>query len=274
MQNHVFLMVATGMLAVSWGGMLALTTRLTRRLGRLLALLAGPARRTGPAILWSIIALLESYCWAIGLSGVGVVVEDLAPGMRQAGLTERQLQTDVELRLRQRGIAVLTQEERRNIPGAPDLYVRVSGFRNDIGMLVFSITVELNQQVYLEPNFSQTRAATWSIGGIGTVNVRNQSTIRNELGRYIDQFISTYLSDDPRVKSSPADATALSSASPPRDLIRRAQQRLLAIGLDPGAVDGAIRPQTREALRWFQKRKGLCPTGEPNEATLDALGVR
>ena len=253
-------MVSTGMVAVSWRGMLAL--------------LAGPARRTGPAILWSIIVLLESYCWAIGLSGVGVVVEDLDPEIRQAGLIERQLQTDVELRLRQRGIGVLTEEERRNIPGAPYLYVRVSGFRNDIGMLVFNITVELKQQVYLEPNFSQIRAATWSTGGIGTVNVRNQSTIRNKLGDYIDQFISAYLSGDPMVNSNLAGTTALSSASPPRDLISRAQHRLLAIGFDPGAVDGAIGPQTREALRWFQKRKGLCPTGEPNEATLEALGVR
>jgi len=32
--------------------------------------------------------------------------------------------------------------------------------------------------------------------------------------------------------------------------------------------------QTREALRWFQNTKGLIPTGEIDEKTLDALGLR
>ena len=251
-----------------------LVMRLTRRVGRLLALVAGPARHTGPALLGSILLLFASSCWALGVSGVEVVVEELDPELRQAGLTEQQLQTDVEVRLRQRAIGVLSAEERRTLPGAPYLYIRVSGFRTDIGMLVFSMTVELNQLVYLEPHFAQTRAATWSTGGIGTVAVHNHSTISEELGHYIDQFSSTYLSGDPSVNPRPAGTTAPSSASPAPALIRRAQQRLLALGLDPGAVDGALRPQTREALRWFQKRTGLCPTGEPNEATLDALGVR
>ncbi len=68
------------------------------------------------------------------------------------------------------------------------------------------------------------------------------------------------------------------SASPPaslrRDLIREVQERLQAAGFHPGTIDGSMGPQTRNALRWFQNTKGLLATGELDEKTLDALGVR
>src|SRR5712691_10828758 len=66
--------------------------------------------------------------------------------------------------------------------------------------------------------------------------------------------------------------------SPPtslrRDLIRAAQERLQAAGFHPGSIDGSMGPQTRNALRWFQNTKGLPATGELDEKTLNALGVR
>ena len=33
-------------------------------------------------------------------------------------------------------------------------------------------------------------------------------------------------------------------------------------------------PQTGQAVRWFQNSKGLLATGDLDEKTLDALGVR
>jgi len=63
-------------------------------------------------------------------------------------------------------------------------------------------------------------------------------------------------------------------ASPRRDLIRQVQERLKAVGFNPGAIDGAMGPQTRNALRWFQNTTGILATGEVDEKTLDALGVR
>jgi len=79
------------------------------------------------------------------------------------------------------------------------------------------------------------------------------------------------------VEPSPA-ATVLPHlvrpTSPRHDLIRQVQERLKAVGFNPGAIDGAMGPQTRDALRWFQNAKGLRATGELDEVTLDALGVR
>src|SRR5215468_4387817 len=90
------------------------------------------------------------------------------------------------------------------------------------------------------------------------------------LERGVDRFINAYLAVNPH---PPGSATP-SSASPRRDVIRQAQERLQAAGFNPGAIDGALGPQTRDALRWFQNSKGIRATGEPDEVTLDALGVR
>jgi hypothetical protein len=71
----------------------------------------------------------------------------------------------------------------------------------------------------------------------------------------------------------------LSPRTPPSQpqelpLVWRVQERLKAVGFDPGPVDGAFGPQTRDALRGFQNSEGLPPTGELDEQTLNALGVR
>jgi peptidoglycan hydrolase-like protein with peptidoglycan-binding domain len=59
-----------------------------------------------------------------------------------------------------------------------------------------------------------------------------------------------------------------------RDRVRQVQERLHAAGFKPGAIDGAMGAQTREALRQFQTTKGLRATGGLDEQTLEALGVR
>jgi len=59
----------------------------------------------------------------------------------------------------------------------------------------------------------------------------------------------------------------------PRERVRRVQERLSAEGFDAGPADGRMGERTRTALRDFQRARGLDPTGEPNQATLDELGV-
>ncbi len=66
---------------------------------------------------------------------------------------------------------------------------------------------------------------------------------------------------------------AVPVSSPRPALIRQVQERLQAAGFTPGAMDGALGPQTRNALRLFQNAKGLPPTGEFDEKTLNTLGV-
>ena len=52
------------------------------------------------------------------------------------------------------------------------------------------------------------------------------------------------------------------------------QQALKDKGHDPGPADGRIGPRTRAALRDYQKKEGLNPTGRWDEETGNRLGVR
>jgi peptidoglycan hydrolase-like protein with peptidoglycan-binding domain len=56
--------------------------------------------------------------------------------------------------------------------------------------------------------------------------------------------------------------------------IRRAQERLTALGFAPGPVDGVLGPRLRTALQQFQRRQRLPVTGELDAATWRALGGR
>jgi peptidoglycan hydrolase-like protein with peptidoglycan-binding domain len=56
--------------------------------------------------------------------------------------------------------------------------------------------------------------------------------------------------------------------------VRQVQERLQASGFNPGAIDGSMGPQTRQALLWFQNTKGILATGDLDEKTLNALEVR
>jgi hypothetical protein len=53
--------------------------------------------------------------------------------------------------------------------------------------------------------------------------------------------------------------------------IGQAQERLKAVGFDPGYIDGVLGPRTRDALRRFQASQGLPITGQLDEATRQVL---
>jgi hypothetical protein len=53
--------------------------------------------------------------------------------------------------------------------------------------------------------------------------------------------------------------------------IGQAQDRLKAVGFDPGPLDGVLGPRTREALRRYQASQGLPATGALDEATRQVL---
>lgn len=52
------------------------------------------------------------------------------------------------------------------------------------------------------------------------------------------------------------------------------QEFLINEGYDPGEVDGILGPKTRDALKSYQGKNGLEPTGEPDLPTLKSLGMR
>lgn len=136
-----------------------------------------------------------------GLKGVYVLVESLQAEAERSGLNQTSIQTDVELKLRQAGITVLTEAEGHAAPGGPTLYINVNTQSSRSGSLyAFSIDVELKQDVLLDrdPSIRLPGVATWSMGGVGIVSRDSFREIRNDIKDDVDQFINAYLSVNPK----------------------------------------------------------------------------
>src|SRR5690349_16556496 len=65
-----------------------------------------------------------------GLTGVYVSVENIPDEAQHDGLDTTRIRTDVELKLRQAGITVLTRPEWLSTAAAPYLYVNVQAIKN------------------------------------------------------------------------------------------------------------------------------------------------
>lgn len=61
--------------------------------------------------------------------------------------------------------------------------------------------------------------------------------------------------------------------TPSQERVMVMQRELAERGLYDGKIDGIAGPETQSALREFQNRNGLQPTGELNASTADALGM-
>ena len=133
-----------------------------------------------------------------GLEGVGVVVEDLEAEVEQGGLNTTSIRTDVELKLRQAGITVLTEAEVLAAPGGPILHINVSTVGGPL--YAYFVGVELCQDVRLDrdPSIRIFTAVTWSVGAVGTVGRSNLRDIRNSIKDHVDEFLNAYLSVNPK----------------------------------------------------------------------------
>ena len=135
-----------------------------------------------------------------GLTGIYVLVEHLSDEAQRDGLDTTQIRTDVELKLRQAGISVLTQQEWLATAAAPYLYVNVQVIKNPAHVYAFSADVELRQRVTLVRNPSTLiLAPTWSATGIiGTAGSQRLASVREDVRDLTDQFINAYLAANPK----------------------------------------------------------------------------
>jgi hypothetical protein len=133
-----------------------------------------------------------------GLPGVRVLLTDLNPDAERDGLVKGEIQTDVESRLRKAGIRVLTEEEWRNMPRAPLLYVRVDALKGSDRAYAFYINVDLYQRVSIEQTSNiSVLAATWSTGSIGiTEPTKLKGFVIGSLRNEVDEFIKAYLAEN------------------------------------------------------------------------------
>jgi hypothetical protein len=138
-----------------------------------------------------------------GIKGVNVTVDDINPEIEKDGLTRSQIQTDVELKLRTAGLNILTVEEALKTPGRPWIYVNANiqyFTRGKIfrGAYICNLDLKLMQNVYLERNSKLSVASTtWSADGyLG--KTPDLDDIRSKIKDLVDEFISAWLSVNPK----------------------------------------------------------------------------
>jgi len=132
-----------------------------------------------------------------GLKGVGVVVEDLAPDAVQEGFNAQLIQADVEQKLRDGGVRILTEQELMKAPGMPYLCFKIFTFKDD-ELYAYHITLELKQMVSLvrKPRISLS-STTWKASAGGTVGVKKISELRAFVTEKADQFVSAWKAANP-----------------------------------------------------------------------------
>ena len=137
----------------------------------------------------------------VGVKGMYVAVEELKEDAKSAGLTEEQLKTVVELKLRLAGIKVNSMEEMRVSEDRTFIYVNVcTTSRNDSPNITYFVSVRFHQRVLLIGRpFTAVSGLTWDDGVIGT-DIKNkfQEVARRKVKEQMDTFLNDYLKANPK----------------------------------------------------------------------------
>lgn len=136
-----------------------------------------------------------------GLQGVEVVVEEIKSDAQVDGLLQESIRAAVELILRSKGIRVLTQSERSEMPSKPYLYMSVGTDKQTSGQYSFSPRVELYQAVSVVHRPQHIMLApTWFVPGkLRTVAQQNiRLWIINSIEPLIREFANDFLAVNPR----------------------------------------------------------------------------
>ncbi|MBA7603882.1 hypothetical protein ES703_11000 [subsurface metagenome] len=140
-----------------------------------------------------------------GLEGVHVFVNPIEPEVEKYSLTEKDLQRDTELQLRQHGIKMLTFEEWRSTSGMLCLWIEVVVLTAEESTFAeASIVVELHENVLLlrEPKRVCIVAATWHRGNVWSGGTHSINKIRGHVKDLVSEFINDYLEANPKSEGS------------------------------------------------------------------------
>lgn len=157
----------------------------------------------------SVLALLGLLCWPTlafaftadkrdtlrGLSEVSVLVEYLPDDIEREGLNREHLKRDIEVRLREAGLRVLTTSEIVKSPGAPYVYVAVYGVTGPmVNGTAYAVVFTLKQLVQLSRNpTTEFFATTWEgPAPPSLLSAPRVLDIRNRITDAVERFIIDY----------------------------------------------------------------------------------
>jgi hypothetical protein len=134
-----------------------------------------------------------------GASGVEVVVENLTDELQRLGLSAEQLGGEIQSRLRERGIRVLTAQDQA--PGRPWLYVRVFALKStNVPLVSYFVTFQVRQDATLDraPD-AHVAATTWDVGAVGLAgSAAIVSAVHDTTEQLADRFTRDFLAVNPK----------------------------------------------------------------------------
>jgi hypothetical protein len=135
-----------------------------------------------------------------GISGVGIVVEEVSADAAADGLSQDEIRAAAELIIRSKGIRVLANRDKTRFESAPYLYINVNTLKEELGVYAYAVTVDLKQVVgLLSRKGAQAWGTTWSasvVGMVGEANVRQ--IIVDGVEPLVKDFAQDFLSVNPR----------------------------------------------------------------------------
>jgi hypothetical protein len=136
-----------------------------------------------------------------GLREVSVLVEYLPDDVEREGLSREHLKRDIEVRLRQAGLRVLTISEVAKSPGAPYLYVAVYQITGlSVNLNSYAIGLTLKQLVQLSRNpTTELFVTTWEgPARPSSLSAPRVLDIRSRISDALERFIIDYLAVNPK----------------------------------------------------------------------------
>ena len=141
-----------------------------------------------------------------GLEGVEVLVEEVKPELENYNLTAIEIQKDVENKLREAEIKILSKEENEKIHPLrkPYLYVKINSRKLPWKREVIAYTVEiaLKQLVTLPAQAKPARkpfyAPTWYKNIVGAATPKDFGEIREGVNQIMEKFIKAYQTANPK----------------------------------------------------------------------------
>jgi len=141
-----------------------------------------------------------------GLGGVEVLVEEVKAELEDYNLIAIQIQTNVEAKLREAEIKVLSKEENEKVQPLrkPYLYVKINShklpWKREV--IAYSVEIALNQLVTLPAQPKSARnpffAPTWYKNIVSAAFPKDFAEIRDGVNLLTDKFINAYMTANPK----------------------------------------------------------------------------
>lgn len=131
-----------------------------------------------------------------GLKAVGVIVAELDANLGRNGLTKEQIKADVEMRLKESGIGVLSGKERLRSPGQPYLYIAIESIcASTTNVCTVSVAVRVIESIQADRDSAvRANASIWEKDVLTMLEKKHLDKVRGIVNAFVDQFKTAFRS--------------------------------------------------------------------------------